>query len=133
MSKSKTQSTEQFNLVIVGAGSAGKTAITHKFLYDSFLEAYEPTTADQYRKKQVIDSIEAQLDILDTAGQESMMRDSYYKQADGFLVVYSVAMQATFSAAKIFHQEIVNSCVNIPIVLVANKIDLEKKQRINPS
>ena len=35
-----------------------------------FVEDYEPTKADSYRKKVVLDGEEVQIDILDTAGQE---------------------------------------------------------------
>lgn len=35
-----------------------------------FVENYEPTKADSYRKKVVLDGEEVQIDILDTAGQE---------------------------------------------------------------
>lgn len=35
-----------------------------------FVEEYEPTKADSYRKKVVLDGEECLIDILDTAGQE---------------------------------------------------------------
>jgi len=38
--------------------------------YLQFVEDYEPTKADSYRKKVVLDGEEVQIDILDTAGQE---------------------------------------------------------------
>lgn len=34
------------------------------------MEEYEPTKADSYRKKVVLDGEECSIDILDTAGQE---------------------------------------------------------------
>ena len=39
-------------------------------MYIQFVEDYEPTKADSYRKKVVLDGDEVQIDILDTAGQE---------------------------------------------------------------
>lgn len=44
------------------------------------LEDYEPTKADNYRKKVVLDGEEVQIDILDTAGQEdyAAIRDNYF-------------------------------------------------------
>jgi hypothetical protein len=38
-------------------------------LFLQFVEDYEPTKADSYRKKVMLDSHEVQVDILDTAGQ----------------------------------------------------------------
>jgi Ras-related protein Ral-A len=46
----------------------GKSALTLQFMYDEFVEDYEPTKADSYRKKVVLDGEEVQIDILDTAG-----------------------------------------------------------------
>ena len=48
-----------------------------------FVEDYEPTKADSYRKKVVLDGEEVQIDILDTAGQEdyAAIRDNYFRWA----------------------------------------------------
>lgn len=50
------------------------------FLFQ-FVEDYEPTKADSYRKKVVLDGEEVQIDILDTAGQEdyAAIRDNYFR------------------------------------------------------
>lgn len=42
------------------------------------------------RKQITVDGIECVLDIIDTAGQDDFMaiRESYYKEGDGFLCVY---------------------------------------------
>jgi len=32
-------------------GGVGKSALTLQFMYDEFVEDYEPTKADSYRKK----------------------------------------------------------------------------------
>lgn len=39
-------------------------------MYDDFIEEYEPTKADSYRKKTQLDGEDVECDILDTAGQE---------------------------------------------------------------
>lgn len=44
--------------------------LTFLALSFQFVEDYEPTKADSYRKKVVLDGEEVQIDILDTAGQE---------------------------------------------------------------
>lgn len=57
-------------VIMVGSGGVGKSALTLQFMYDEFVEDYEPTKADSYRKKVVLDAENVQIDILDTAGQE---------------------------------------------------------------
>lgn len=38
-------------VIILGRGGVGKSALTMQFMYDEFIENYEPTKADSYRKK----------------------------------------------------------------------------------
>lgn len=69
-----------------------------------FVEDYEPTKADSYRKKVVLDEEEAQIDILDTAGQEdyAAIRDNYFRSGEGFLCVFSITEHESFSAVNEF-------------------------------
>uniref|UniRef100_A0A667HSI2 HRas proto-oncogene, GTPase n=1 Tax=Lynx canadensis TaxID=61383 RepID=A0A667HSI2_LYNCA len=68
----------EYKLVVVGAGGVGKSALTIQPLQNHFVDEYDPTIEDSYRKQVVIDGETCLLDILDTAGQEeySAMRTS---------------------------------------------------------
>jgi len=44
----------------------GKSALTSQFMYGEFVEEYEPTSADAYRKKIELDGQTMNLDILGT-------------------------------------------------------------------
>merc|ERR1712035_227618 len=81
---------------------AAKSALTLQFMYDEFVEDYEPTKADSYRKKVIFDGQEAQIDILDTAGQEdyAAIRDNYFRSGEGFLCVFSITEKGTFNKKK---------------------------------
>ena len=69
-----------------------------------FVEDYEPTKADSYRKKVVLDGEEVQIDILDTAGQEdyAAIRDNYFRSGEGFMCVFSITEQESFQASHDF-------------------------------
>lgn len=69
-----------------------------------FVEDYEPTKADSYRKKVVLDGEEVQIDILDTAGQEdyAAIRDNYFRSGEGFLCVFSITEDDSFQATQEF-------------------------------
>lgn len=69
-----------------------------------FVEDYEPTKADSYRKKVVLDGEDVQIDILDTAGQEdyAAIRDNYFRSGEGFLLVFSITEQESFMATSEF-------------------------------
>ncbi|XP_021376346.1 ras-related protein Ral-A-like [Mizuhopecten yessoensis] len=135
MSKAKTQQPAVIHKVImVGSGGVGKSALTLQFMYDEFVEDYEPTKADSYRKKVVLDGEEVQIDILDTAGQEdyAAIRDNYFRSGEGFLCVFSITEQESFQATAEFREQIlrVKNDDNIPFLLVGNKCDLEDKRQV---
>ncbi|OBS60481.1 hypothetical protein A6R68_08395 [Neotoma lepida] len=103
--KGKSQGSLALHKVImVGSGGVGKSALTLQFMYDEFVEDYEPTKADSYRKKVVLDGEEVQIDILDTAGQEdyAAIRDNYFRSGEGFLLVFSITEHESFTATAEF-------------------------------
>ncbi|KHJ90084.1 Ras family protein [Oesophagostomum dentatum] len=113
------------------AQQANAAPVVHKFV-----EEYEPTKADSYRKKVVLDGEECSIDILDTAGQEdySAIRDNYYRSGEGFICVFSILDMDSFEATTEFREQILrvkNSDNSIPIVLVGNKADL-REERVVP-
>ena len=67
----------------------GKSALVIRFVSDHFVDEYDPTIEDSYRKQFLIDDAACLLDILDTAGQEeySAMRDQYMRTSEGFVIV----------------------------------------------
>ncbi|CAD6188401.1 unnamed protein product [Caenorhabditis auriculariae] len=124
-------------VIMVGSGGVGKSALTLQFMYDEFVEEYEPTKADSYRKKVVLDGEECSIDILDTAGQEdySAIRDNYYRSGEGFICVFSILDAESFEATNEFREQILrvkNTDNAVPIVLVGNKGDL-REQRVVPA
>merc|ERR1712119_75238 len=99
MAKKGGSSPSLHKVIMVGSGAVGKSALTLQFMYDEFVEDYEPTKADSYRKKVVVDTEECQVDILDTAGQEdyAAIRDNYFRSGEGFLCVYSIESPESFA------------------------------------
>ncbi|XP_076139248.1 ras-related protein Ral-B-like [Alosa pseudoharengus] len=134
--KSKNQSSLSLHKVImVGSGGVGKSALTLQFMYDEFVEDYEPTKADSYRKKVVLDGEDVQIDILDTAGQEdyAAIRDNYFRSGEGFLLVFSITELESFTASSEFREQILRvkpDAESIPLLLVGNKSDLEDRRQV---
>jgi len=133
----KKKSALQTKIIIVGTGGVGKSALTLMFMYGDFVEEYDPTSADSYRRVLHVDGVEVTLDILDTAGQEeyAAMRDNYYRTGEGFLCVYSITTRESFTAVKDFHGAIlrVTDKPNVPFMLVGNKADLEVSRQVQKS
>ncbi|KAF9411943.1 Ras GTPase, partial [Entomortierella beljakovae] len=113
----------------------GKSALTIQFIQSHFVDEYDPTIEDSYRKQCVIDDEVALLDVLDTAGQEeySAMREQYMRSGEGFLLVYSITSRNSFEEISTFYQQIlrVKDKDFFPIILVANKCDLEHERQVS--
>lgn len=138
MSKTKQQQTDIHKVIMVGSGGVGKSALTLQFMYDEFIEDYEPTKADSYRKKVTLDGEEVQIDILDTAGQEdyAAIRDNYFRSGEGFLCVFSITEQESFATTTEFREQILRVKHNksedqIPFLLVGNKADLTDARQVS--
>ncbi|XP_074593316.1 ras-related protein O-RAL-like [Brevipalpus obovatus] len=136
-------------IIMVGTGGVGKSALTLQFMYDEFVENYEPTKADSYRKQVRIDGFidyhhmnkrsgdnEVMVDILDTAGQEdyAAIRDNYFRSGEGFLCVFSITEAESYAAIRDFREQILRvkgDDVNIPFLLVGNKADLDERRVVS--
>ncbi|KAI0406501.1 ras small monomeric GTPase [Xylaria palmicola] len=134
-----------YRLVVLGDGGVGKTALTIQLCLQHFVETYDPTIEDSYRKQVVIDGAACMLEVLDTAGQEeyTALRDQWIRDGEGFVLVYSISSRSSFTRIKRFHhqiQRVKESCQSsptyggspiatavpassVPIMLVGNKSD----------
>uniref|UniRef100_A0A673ZXE1 RAP1B, member of RAS onco family n=1 Tax=Salmo trutta TaxID=8032 RepID=A0A673ZXE1_SALTR len=82
--------------------------ITVQFVQGIFVEKYDPTIEDSYRKQVEVDGQQCMLEILDTAGTEQFtaMRDLYMKNGQGFALVYSITAQSTFNDLQDLREQI---------------------------
>jgi len=133
MSSSPTQ--HEYKLVVLGGGGVGKSALTIRLVTDNFLDEYDPTIEDTYRKQLLIDDKPAMLDILDTAGQEefSSMQDQWMRDGKGFLLVYSIISRNSFDEISVIYDKIlrVKDKDKVPMVLVGNKADLKDMREVS--
>ncbi|KAG5996421.1 Ras GTPase ras2 [Claviceps spartinae] len=142
-----------YKLVVLGDGGVGKTALTIQLCLQHFVETYDPTIEDSYRKQVVIDSQPCMLEVLDTAGQEeyTALRDQWIRDGEGFVLVYSISSRSSFTRIKRFHHQIqrvkescssspsypgsllstVNSQMPVPIMLVGNKSDRVTEREVS--
>ena len=124
----------EYKIVVIGGGGVGKSALTISFVQNHFIEEYDPTIEDSYRKQITVDDIPCFLNILDTAGQEeySAMRDQYMKNGQGFLLVFSLIDRVTFNDCTELRLRILqaNDRDAVPLVLVGNKCDLVEARQV---
>jgi len=123
-----------YKICVLGDGGVGKTALTIQLCSSHFVEEYDPTIEDSYRKQVVIDNESCLLEILDTAGQEEFtaLRDQWIRDCEGFIIVYSITSTRSFQQIPIFKQQILRAkdISDIPITVAGNKCDLEDKREV---
>ncbi|KAF9282275.1 hypothetical protein BGZ68_006086 [Mortierella alpina] len=135
MGKKAKQDMPLHKVIMVGSGGVGKSALTLQYMYGDFVEEYDPTKADSYRKKIMLDNQPCQIDILDTAGQEeyAAIRDNYYRSGEGFLCVFSICEYESFMHTQEFKDQIARVLDDdkVPFILVGNKSDLSHLRKVN--
>lgn len=132
---------KSYKVVVLGDGGVGKTALTIQLCLNHFIESYDPTIEDSYRKHAVIDDEPCLIEILDTAGQEeyTALRDQWIREGDGFLIVYSITQHNTFDRVEKFKQQIDRvkdsfdgpGGVPVPVVVVGNKSDRSLEREVS--
>lgn len=82
---------------------------TVQFVQSIFVEKYDPTIEDSYRKQVEVDGHQCMLEILDTAGTEQFtaMRDLYMKNGQGFVLVFSITSQVTLTDLDEIREQII--------------------------
>jgi len=101
-----------------------------QFVQGVYVESYDPTIEDSYRKQIEIDGRACDLEILDTAGvaQFTAMRELYIKSGKGFLLVYSVTDENSLKELLALREQVlrIKDSDNVPMVLIGNKCDLDQ-------
>eukprot|EP01127_Copromyxa_protea_P000497 TRINITY_DN10414_c0_g1_i1.p1 TRINITY_DN10414_c0_g1~~TRINITY_DN10414_c0_g1_i1.p1 ORF type:complete len:194 (-),score=37.52 TRINITY_DN10414_c0_g1_i1:116-697(-) len=123
-----------FKVVVMGAAGVGKTCFIIQLVSGKFVESYDPTLEDSYRKQICVDNQEVVLDIFDTAGQEdfSAVRDSYMNTGDGFIIMYSIIDLKSFNEVTAIHTklEMIQEGARVPGVIVGNKCDSDDSRQV---
>src|SRR5690606_10137777 len=88
----------EFKVVVLGDGGVGKSTFVIQFVSGHFIEEYDPTLEDSYRKQLTFEDETYLLDIIDTYGQEEFIaiRDQYYRYGQVFLFLYSITNRRSF-------------------------------------
>lgn len=124
-----------FKLLLIGDSGVGKSCILLRFADDTFTESYISTIGVDFKIRTVgLGEKTIKLQIWDTAGQERFrtITSSYYRGAQGIIVVYDCTDQESFNNVKQWLEEIDRyACDNVNKLLVGNKSDLTTKKVVD--
>jgi len=128
---SKTISRQrEMKVVVLGANGVGKSSTVVMFINGTFVQQYDPTIEDSYRKQISIDDNVVLLEILDTCYDNtitfSAMYDLYLRNGQAFLIIFDVTRKETVNTVKdaVANIKRVKENRYVPIVIAGNKIDL---------
>merc|ERR1712000_145609 len=130
-----------YKVLVVGDIGTGKTSIIKRFVHNIFSMHYKSTIGVDFALKVINwdQNTVVRLQLWDIAGQERFgnMTRVYYREAVGAFVVFDVTRVATFEAVQKWKSDIDSKVTlppddrPIPVVLLANKCDLNPKDGLN--
>ena len=118
----------KIDLIALGESGIGKTALSTKFAKNSFSDSYLATIGiDFHLKEYVLPSYILKLTLWDTAGQEKLraITANSIKKADGVAICYDVTRQDSFEQMSYWIQNVKDTKLGVPFVIIGNKIDCE--------
>jgi Ras-related protein Rab-23 len=130
----------RFKISIVGDGMVGKTSLIKKFTKGSFRQDYIKTIGALFSVfDKEIDNDSIRLLFWDIAGQvgSDFLRPSFFNNSKACIIVFSLEAnelgERSFAHIQSWHDEILQHCNDIPIVLFANKVDLIDVSKLDES
>ncbi|KAG2184199.1 hypothetical protein INT44_009214 [Umbelopsis vinacea] len=129
------QETPTLKLLLIGNSSVGKSSLLLRFTDDTFLPQDEVSATigvDFKVSMMEVDGKRYKLTIWDTAGQERFrtLTSSYYRGAQGVILVYDVSNRDTFDALQNWYTELqtYSSSKDVVKMIVGNKVDKESSR-----
>jgi len=124
-----------FKILLIGDSGVGKSCLLLRFADDSWTETHISTIGVDFKIKTLtIDGKTVKLQIWDTAGQERFrtITSSYYRGAQGIILVYDCTDKESFNNVKQWMGEIDRyACENVNKLLVGNKCDLVAEKTVD--
>ncbi|MFW9802916.1 MAG: GTP-binding protein [Candidatus Thorarchaeota archaeon] len=127
----------RLKIVMLGDGAVGKTALTIRFTEGGFEADYKRTIGADFALKEIeLKDLDANVTCIvwDLAGQPRFesVRQGFYRGARGGLLVYDVTRRRTFLNIDNWKNECFANLGNpIPLIVVANKVDLEESRVVS--
>lgn len=124
-----------FNILLLGNQAVGKTSFIIRFCEETFNMLQLSSTGINIKNKEITrKNKNIKLKIFDTAGQERFksITKSYFKKADGILLLYDVSNMDSFNSIRNWVKSI-EDCLEpseIGIVVVGNKCEIPNEEKV---
>ena len=130
----------KMKICAVGDQAVGKTSLVHRFVADDFAGDYIRTIGTLINKKTlevgrpegesvVVDAVI--WDIMGNLGFMRLLRDAYFYKAHGVFAVLDLTRRDTLEGLRVWLRAVCTIVDSLPIVILANKSDLEEKREVS--
>lgn len=123
----------RMKIISMGAASVGKSCLIKRYCEERFIPKYISTIGIDYGVKRVLvekGTVEVRVNFWDLAGAVEYydIRNEFYKDAQGAILVYDVTNLQSFQVLEKWLQE-AKQCgaKDLMTVVCANKVDLPKR------
>ncbi|MHA1687223.1 MAG: Rab family GTPase [Candidatus Heimdallarchaeaceae archaeon] len=122
-------------LVLIGDAAVGKTSIRQRYLGKGFTQEHLATLgADFAVANRSIENIQIKYQIWDLAGQPMFknVRPRFFRGCFGALAVFDVTRKETFENLTSWIKELYQYSGRgiVPVIILANKVDLEEEKSV---
>ncbi|XP_052634540.1 ras and EF-hand domain-containing protein isoform X1 [Harpia harpyja] len=123
-------SEKAYKIVLAGDAAVGKSSFLMRLCKNEFRGNTSATLGVDFQMKRlIVDGEPTVLQLWDTAGQERFrsIAKSYFRRADGVLLLYDITCEKSFLNVREWVDMIEDAThENIPIMMVGNKADLRQ-------
>lgn len=132
-----------FKILVIGDINTGKTSLIKRYVNNTFSINCRSTIGVDFAMKDLDwdENTEVRVQLWDIAGQERFgnLTRVYYKDAIAAFIVFDVTTTNTFDSISTWKSDLdtkvsfLNTVEPIPVILLANKIDLYNPNKSNQS
>ena len=127
----------RISVLMLGAPNVGKSSLVRSFIGENFLFTLVRTVGVDVKSRSVnFDDSErlARLNLFDAAGHNTFesIVNSYYRKADGYVLVFDVTSRESFDELELWMQKLTNvgGSEEKGFFLICNKIDLDRDSQV---
>ncbi|CDF40166.1 Rheb1 [Chondrus crispus] len=127
-------------IAVLGARGVGKSALSIRVAQNRFEPNYMLTFQDMYQWRPVVNSVQYDVSILDTDGQDenSEFGMRYTTGVDAYVLVFSVRDESSYEVIKQVNEKLLVTLnvtervgtSEVPRVLVGNQIDIAHQRQV---
>ena len=117
-----------YKIIVMGTRGSGRSSLIKKFVHDTFSAVMKTTSSLWVETTEMelrdMSKIKIQLWDLPTQPKADKLNTLYHKDAVGAILVYDASDPSSLKKVKLMKQSLSSKQPTLPVILIANKIDL---------